>query len=139
MSRSEALFPYLGDHPAQVTRLSEQLADIEQSLALIGEAVTDTRTQLRQTWVETAADLCDSDIGVLATGLPALSQRLVAARTSVDEHQVVLAAGRRDVDDIRVRYDHQLARYEQASSALSGLIGSTASADSPRPTTTRRP
>ena len=129
MSRSEALFPYLGDHPAQVTRLSEQLADIEQSLALVGEAVTDTRTQLRQTWVETAADLCDSDIGVLATGLPALAQRLVAARTSVDEHQVVLAAGRRDVDDIRVRYDHQLARYEQASSALSGLIGSTASAD----------
>jgi hypothetical protein len=80
VSNSDAVFPYLGDNPVQVARLSDQLTAMGVSLGLIAESLSDTRAQLKSAWVDTAGDLCDNDIGVLANGLPTIQSRLVTAR-----------------------------------------------------------
>lgn len=129
MSNSELLFPYLGDNPVQVARLSDQLTAIGVSMGLIAESLSDTRAQIKSAWIDTASDLCDADIGVLANGLPTIASRLATAQAAVTAYHDDMSAGRREVDDIRVRWDHGTSRYDQAKAVLDGLIGSTDPAD----------
>jgi hypothetical protein len=58
---------------------------------------------LKLAWTGAGSDLCDSDVGVLATGLPTIQARLVTAQAAVADHQLRMSTGRREVDDIRTR------------------------------------
>ncbi|MET0966140.1 MAG: hypothetical protein ABWZ02_07075, partial [Nakamurella sp.] len=101
------LFAYPGDEPTSLAAVAVELDEAGTRVERIIQAVTLSRSALKNSWNMQATALADADIGILIGGLPTVRTALDTAQTAVSTHQATLTRIRGEIDDLRSRYLQQ--------------------------------